>query len=135
MRMRDKGGCRRSWCNRSLYCLAERFRDAGVSVTVIAEKFSPNTTSDKAGAFTQPAVGYPKTTEYDARSQQWTLDTFKHFSSLYHTEAAVEIELSLVSGYKFVDCSTEPTPPWKNFNSVSAYPCRGPGIDTNTHIS
>ena len=97
------------------YCLAERFRDAGVSVTVIAEKFSPNTTSDKAGAFTQPAVGYPKTTECDARSQQWTLDTFKHFSSLYHTETAAEIELSLVSGYKFVDCSTEP-PPWKDFN-------------------
>ena len=84
-------------------------------MTVIAEKFSPNTTSDKAGAFTQPAVGYPKTTEYDARSQQWTLDTFKHFSSLYHTEAAAEMELSLVSGYKFVDCSTEP-PPWKDCN-------------------
>ena len=87
------------------YCIAEKFLDAGVSVTVIADKFSPNTTSDKAGAFAQPAVVLPKKSECDA---QWTLDTFNHFYSLYNTKAAAEIELSLVSGYKFVDSTAEP---------------------------
>ena len=92
------------------YCLKERTK---VEVTVIADKFSPNTTSDKAGALIRPldlgSSGHGST-EYDAQLKQWTLDTFKFFHSLYHTEAAAEIELSLVSGYELVSCAAEH--PW-----------------------
>ena len=100
------------------YCLVEKLGDAGVSVKIIADKFSPNTTSDQAGAFAQPVVFHHqarKKAEYDARLQQWTLDTFKHFSSLYHTPAAADIELNLVSGYKLVNSATPP-PWWKELH-------------------
>ena len=99
------------------YCLAGKFGDSGVSVTVIADKFSPNTTSDKSGAFIQPVdFRHQQTLEkekFDVRTQQWALDTFDFFHSLYHTEVAAEILMSLVSGYKFVPHGTE-LPWWKD---------------------
>ena len=98
------------------YCLKERFDAAEVAVTVIADKFSPNTTSDKAGALLWPLDLGPSghgSTEYDAQLKQWTLDTFKFFHSLYHTEAAAEIELSLVSGYEMVSYAAK-YPWWKD---------------------
>ena len=94
------------------YHLAERFSDAGVSVTVIAGRFSPNTTSDKAGALIQP-LALSEKAEDDVHLQQWTRDTFKHFASLYHSETAAEVELSVVSGYRFMP-RTSQLPWWKD---------------------
>ena len=94
------------------YCLKVKERTK-VEVTVIADNFSPNTTSDKVGALIRPldlGSSGRGSTEYDV---QWTLDTFKFFYSLYHTEAAAEIELSLVSGYELVSCAAE-HPWWKD---------------------
>ena len=98
------------------YCLAEKFRSIGVSVTVIADAFSPNTSSDKAGALIRPLLlgsSSRRRAKYDAQLQQWTVDTFKHLHSLYHTKEAAEIQLSLQSGYEFVPNTAEP-PWWKD---------------------
>ena len=106
------------------HCIAEKFRDAGVSVTVIADKFSPNTTSDKAGALIWPLLlGSSSDGSQSELLQQWTLDTFNHLNSLYHTEAAAEIELSLVPGYQFVPKAAEP-PWWEDL--VLSFRCISP---------
>ena len=88
----------------------------GASVTVIAERFSPDTTSDRAGGLIQPVIvdcKAQKALESDVRQQQWTRDTFEHLHSLYHSTVAAEIEMSMVSGYDFQSTTTE-LPWWKD---------------------
>lgn len=96
------------------YYLKEKFGNA-LSVTVIAEKFSPSTTSDKAGGFILP-VDFgpsPHDANYNARVKQWAVDTFKHLYSLYKSETAADIGLCLVSGYQYWNKSVG-LPWWKN---------------------
>ena len=98
----------------SAYHLAEKFGDT-VSVTVIAEKFTPHTTSDKAGAIlipgdnANPGAG----TDVDVRTRQWTADTFQRFNALYRSEVAGEIQLCLVAGYELKNEKDFPDPWWK----------------------
>ena len=95
------------------YHLIEKFGSAGVSVTVIADKFSPHTTSDKAGGLIEPVSFNSEGDANDARLRRWTRDTLEHLRSLYHSPVAAEIELSLVSGYDFRP-HTEQLPWWKD---------------------
>ena len=81
--------------------LQEKFGDK-VNVTVISECFSPNTTSDKAGAIILP---------FDVRSEgkidavnsenikRWTRETFRYYDSLYFSEETGDVDLQLVHGY------------------------------------
>ena len=110
----------------SAYHLVTKFKNA-VTVTVIAEEFTPNTTSDKAGGFIQPVdfnnASHDANKTEELRIQQWTVDTFNHLHSLYKSKIAAAIHLCLVSGYKFVDTSTQL--PWRKnlvlgFRSFSA---------------
>ena len=93
------------------YHLADKYGDKlAVSVTVIAEKFSPNTTSDKAGSFILPVDFARANADEELRVRRWTVDTFKHFNSLYQSESAGEIGLCLLSGYEFKEHHR--TSPW-----------------------
>lgn len=94
----------------SAYHLVEKFGDE-VSVTVIAEKFSPNTTSDKAGGIIHPISFTSVDPDEQVRLQQWTADTFKHFNSLYQSESAGEIGLCVLAGYMLKN-EKHPTLPW-----------------------
>ena len=100
----------------SAYHLAEKFGDA-VSVTVIAERFTPHTTSDKASAILIPAdfasANPLAGTDVDIRKRQWTADTFQRFNSLYRSEIAGEIQLCLLAGYGLKDEKDHPDPWWK----------------------
>lgn len=99
--------------------LAERFRGSGVTITVIADRFSPNTTSDKSGSYILPIViklqsqSSPTKNVSDGRYEQWTLETFELLRTLYHSETAGEIGLSIVSSFSIVESST-PLPWWKD---------------------
>ena len=92
------------------YHLVEKF-GSGVSVTVIADKFSPDTTSDKSGAILVP---YPSKegSEVDLHIKQWTKDTFSHLERLYSSEVAGDIDLCMLTGCK-VTHTTFPDPWWK----------------------
>ena len=90
--------------------LTERF-GSQLDVTVVADQFTPDTTSDKAGAVIIP-IDFSNGPG-DERVKTWTKDTFKHLHSLYETEAASEIELCLLSGYDFKKAPT-PDPWWKD---------------------
>ena len=106
------------------YHLVEKF-GSGVSVTVIADKFSPNTTSDKAGSIILP-IDFASSTPgsgTDLRARQWTKDTFSHLRRLYSSEVAGKIDLCMLTGYdyKSEEC---PDPWWKEivfgFRNVSS---------------
>ena len=100
----------------SAYHLVTKFKNT-VTVTVIAERFTPNTTSDTSGGFFQPVdfndASHGANKTEDIRIKQWAIDTFNHFNSLYNSKLAAAIQLCLVSGYEFVDSSTQ-LPWWKN---------------------
>ena len=107
----------------SAYHLADKFKDRA-SVTVITEKFSPNTTSDKAGGLILPTDFTSVSTDEKVRVQQWVLDTFAHLNSLYHSKSADDIKLSVVSGYLLINDKHQPLPWWKDvifdFHSLSS---------------
>ena len=81
-------------------CIKETFPD--VHVTVLADEFSPNTTSDMAGALVHPTspAGSP-------RQQKWFKDSFAHFKRISCSEDASESGVSLVYGYG-LECSQRP---------------------------
>lgn len=107
----------------SAYHLADKFKDRA-SVTVITEKFSPNTTSDKAGSLILPVDFTSVSADEKVRVQQWVLDTFAHFNSLYHSKSADDIKLCVVSGYDLISDKHHPLPWWKDvvfdFRSLSS---------------
>ena len=85
--------------------LLERFPGA-FDMTVVSEKFSPNTTSDKAGALIvqgcAPNVG-PNIT-IDAKTnpekiQTWTRATINRFHSIYSSEENARVQACLQQGY------------------------------------
>ena len=95
------------------YHLIDKFGDK-VSVTVIADKFSPDTCSDKAGAIMIPidfASAKPGAGT-DVRARQWTTDTFSLLDRLYRSEVAGEIDLCLLAGYDY-KYGSYPEPWWK----------------------
>ena len=67
-------------------------------VTLIAEKFSPNTASDVSGAIMEPVV--PEgTPEEIARSRRWCIATFDHVHALYNSPDGDEMGITLGHGY------------------------------------
>ena len=119
----------------SAYHLVKRFPHT-VTVTVIAEKFSPNTTSDIAGGFIQPIDFHSSPSGVDDRTeevriQRWTEDTFRHLHPLYQSKAA-PLQLGLVSGYRFVRDSLS-LPWWKDLVfGFRCFPANSPELQTLT---
>ena len=71
-----------------------------VSVTVLADQFSPYTTSDAAGAILIPFdVRDKKGSGNDPNIERWTRATFKHFRDLYHSDEAGLVDVQLVNGH------------------------------------
>ena len=67
-------------------------------VTLIADKFSPDTTSDMSGGMLQPEspVG---TSEEVARIKRWCTATFDHVSTLYNSPEGCKSGATLAHGY------------------------------------
>ena len=99
-------------------------------VTIIAEKFSPNTTADLSGGVVFPAVAGKisstdprqqeqtlNTSQYlfstDLRQQEWTINTLQYLFSLLSSPLAERLKISLVSLYEMFD-GTREDPWWKD---------------------
>jgi hypothetical protein len=104
--------------------LLERF-PGELDLTVVAEKFSPNVTSDRAGAFMLPPCSYgsaqglgkvkkvsPRNPQLDERMKVWSKATLQHFHAIYGSEENFEAELCLEQGYVLLG-SPEPDPWYK----------------------
>ena len=77
--------------------LAETYGRA-LDVTVMADKFTPNTTSDGAGGIFIPyTVGFSE--EGARKLQRWATETFHYLTKLYESGIRDEIGLSLVTGH------------------------------------
>lgn len=71
-----------------------------VSVTLIADKFSPHTTSDKSGGMIIPQdLNEGIDPSYLAREERWVRITFNRMDSLYNSTECGAAGLTLVSGY------------------------------------
>jgi len=80
-------------------------------VTLIAEKFSPNTTSDVAGAVFLPLDG--PIGSKDPRRQEWSRETFKYLYDLFSSPLASKLDISLVQMYEMFEEKRE-LPWWKD---------------------
>ncbi|XP_013409753.1 D-aspartate oxidase isoform X2 [Lingula anatina] len=80
-------------------CIAESV-PSSVGVTLISEKFSPETTSDGSGGFWEPHV-LGNTPLHLQR--QWSDSTFYHLLDLLRGESAGEIGVGLLSGFFWMD--------------------------------
>ncbi|XP_059556704.1 D-aspartate oxidase isoform X5 [Myotis daubentonii] len=69
----------------------------GCSITVISDKFTPETTSDVAAGILIPHV-YPDTPIH--KQKQWFRETFDHLSAIANSAEAGEAAVHLVSGVK-----------------------------------
>ena len=66
-------------------------------VTLIAEEFSPNITSDAAGAAIK--ITDDKTFNDDPRKVKWIAETYKYVMELFSTPLAAQLDLSMVATY------------------------------------
>ena len=92
--------------------LRERFPDDRLSVTIVAEKFSPHTTSDKSGGFLEGYDEDFKPKDRD-RARRWISATYKRAEELFNSVDASEAGVSMIHGY-YVHKEPQPEPWWKN---------------------
>ncbi|RDD41544.1 D-aspartate oxidase [Trichoplax sp. H2] len=90
------------------YCLANC--GGNIEVTVIAEKFSPNTTGDGAAGKWYPSH-LSQTPEIDQR--KWGSITYQWLLDLTFSDLADSVGVSLVSGYHFFEYYPK-DPHWKD---------------------
>ena len=95
--------------------LVERF-PGEVDVTVLADKFSPEVTSDQAGTLLMP-IDFRSEEEksnsphnQEEQVKRWTRATFSKFHSLYRSQENARLEICLQQGYLLFE---SPLPePW-----------------------
>ncbi|XP_006006107.1 D-aspartate oxidase [Latimeria chalumnae] len=91
-------------------CIAESI--PGCSVTVLAERFTPNTTSDRAAGILFPQQ-FPDTPLY--RQKRWFKDTFEHLFEICNSSEAAAAGVYLLSGWQiFKEVPTEKYPYWSD---------------------
>ncbi|XP_019501877.1 PREDICTED: D-aspartate oxidase isoform X3 [Hipposideros armiger] len=80
------------------------------SITVISDKFSPDTTSDVAPGILIPHA-YPETPIH--KQKQWFRETFDHLFAIANSAEAGEAGVHLISGWQiFQNIPTEEAPFW-----------------------
>ena len=88
-------------------CLAETYGEQ-LDLTIMAEKFTPDTTSDGAGGIIEPyTVGFSGQAARDLK--RWTTETFQYLKNVYDSGVRDEIGLNIVSGY-MIHSKTYPLP-------------------------
>ena len=80
-------------------------------VTILADKFSPNTTTDLAGAIIWPLEGNLGSS--DTRREGWIRITFQYLYSLFSSPLAGRLGISLIPTYEIFDGERE-DPWWKD---------------------
>uniref|UniRef100_A0A8D0C351 D-aspartate oxidase n=1 Tax=Salvator merianae TaxID=96440 RepID=A0A8D0C351_SALMN len=91
-------------------CISESLPDC--SLTVIADRFTPNTTSDVAAGMLIPHL-YPDTPVY--QQKQWFQETFDHLLGICNSPEASAAGIQLVSGWQiFKMVPNEKIPFWSD---------------------
>lgn len=82
-----------------------------VDITIIADTFSPNTTSDGSAGFWEPHLVNPDQAE-DIR--KWGQETFDHLMRLENSVDGGKLGVQLLSGYNFSNEYVNEDPFWKD---------------------
>ena len=95
-------------------CLIEKY-GSQLDLTIIADKFSPDTTSDRAGAMILPGGNYIPggDNQFEKDSEQWVTDTFHHINHVHQTYGEDLTGIHISPGYKFFR-DKQPTPWFKD---------------------
>ena len=99
--------------------LCERFAAEQLEVTLISDKFSPRTTSDKAGTLLMPFDSRSEEDKelsafsQDEELKRWTKGTFQKFHSIFKSKENSNVEICLEQGYIFQNRHI-PDPWWKD---------------------
>ena len=80
-------------------------------VTLLADKFSPNTTTDLAAAIIWPVEGNIGSS--DTRKQEWAKVTFRYLYDLFSSPLSAGLNISLIPVYRMFDANRE-DPWWKD---------------------
>ena len=86
-------------------CLTDTYGQQ-LDVTIIADKFSPDTTSDRAGAIFMPGGTYithsqEKSDDFEKDTMHWSKETFHHLRRLYDSQVHYENGIIIVPVYKY----------------------------------
>nr|XP_022300252.1 D-aspartate oxidase-like isoform X1 [Crassostrea virginica] len=112
-------------------CIQDRIRNC--DVTIIADQFSPSTTSDGSAGLWTPFLVPDDQREVVSR---WALKTYHFLWDVFHSETACTYGVQLISGFNFCK-EVQHDPPWskqvKGFRRLSEeelkdYPGREYGI-------
>ena len=101
-------------------CLSETY-GRQLDITVIADKFSPNTTSDRAGAILMPSVSVPGLTsllervkEHNDLITRWFADTVDRCEKLCASSDGKAVGVHLIPGYLIIHEAPVDLPSWKS---------------------
>ncbi|OWF55683.1 D-amino-acid oxidase-like isoform X2 [Mizuhopecten yessoensis] len=78
----------------------QRELSSNVLVTIVADRFSPDTTSDGSGGFWGPHLVNP---EQAKDINKWGNETFDYIFDLFRSQHGAEVGAQLISGYCFGD--------------------------------
>ena len=95
-------------------CLTEMY-GSQLDLTIIADEFSPNTTSDRAGAVFIPGGNYVPggSDSFEEHAVKWERQSFDRFKHLYDTAGEDATGIQINPCYKFYD-RKQPTPWFKD---------------------
>ena len=89
-------------------CLKEKHPE--LSLTVVSDRFTPDTTSDCSGALACPEPGPPSGNKDTEKRRKWFREGVKNFHRLHRSEDGEKTGVSLVFGYYMY--SRKVTDPW-----------------------
>ncbi|XP_055999307.1 D-amino-acid oxidase-like isoform X6 [Ostrea edulis] len=87
-------------------CIQDRIRNCDVHI--IAEKFSPSTTSDGSAGLWTPFLVPQDQIDIVTR---WSMDTYRYLLGLFRSETAYRDGVQLISGFNFCQ-EVKTDPPW-----------------------
>ena len=100
----------------SLHLLQEHGKSGRVQVTMIADKFSPDTTSDRSTALTLPFDVIPPTeggsVDGVGDPSDWLRDTISHIRSLHDSPEGGRMGISLIQGVRALADKPPSEIPW-----------------------
>ena len=88
-----------------------------LDLTLIADQFPPNTTSDKAGMILSECRHQNQGTKGEIQTKdimRWTKATFQKFHSIYRSEENADVEITLQHGYQVFEDIPDCDPWWKD---------------------
>ncbi|CAB4043844.1 D-aspartate oxidase isoform X3, partial [Paramuricea clavata] len=88
--------------------------EPSLDLAIIAEKFSPDNTSDGGAGLWSSIPGFWMKDTVKHKQRQWGEATFHYLRSIIESEEACDYQMSYITGYVFYDQMMPEEPPLKD---------------------